>query len=65
MPDEICIRCGAKLSHDEIGLHKKLVNRGATTFMCKACLAREFRISIEQCDEIIEHYRQMGCLLFA
>ncbi len=65
MSEEFCTRCGAGLSRDEIGLHKKLVNRGATAFMCKECIAKEFKISIEQCDEIIEHYRQMGCLLFA
>lgn len=59
-----CIRCGKKLSKDDIGLHKKLVNRGDEKFMCKSCLASHFEITEEQCDELIEKFRKNGCTLF-
>jgi LCP family protein required for cell wall assembly len=62
---EFCIVCGKELTRDEIGLHKKLVNRGATAFKCKPCLAAFFRITEEQCDEMIAHFRETGCTLFS
>ena len=46
-----CVLCGAKLTRDEIGLYKKLVNRGATTFHCKTCLCEEFHMTPKQADE--------------
>jgi DNA-directed RNA polymerase subunit RPC12/RpoP len=62
---EYCIACGKELTRDEIGLHKKLVNRGATEYKCKPCLAAFFRITEEQCDEMIAHFRETGCTLFS
>lgn len=60
-----CRRCGAPLGGDEIGMHKKLVNRGDTTFMCLSCLAAEFCCSKALLQEKIEQYRASGCTLFA
>ena len=34
-----CRKCGKTLTYDEIGIHKKMINRGATEFFCLACLA--------------------------
>lgn len=60
-----CIQCGKTLTNDEIGLHKKLVNRGATEYMCITCLGKRFRCSEERLREKIEEFRAMGCMLFA
>ena len=59
-----CRACGAPLSADEMGLHRKLINRGDTTFLCKACLAKEFHCTTELLDQKIEQFRAMGCTLF-
>ena len=32
-----CKQCGRILTKDEIGLHKKLYNRGATSYFCIDC----------------------------
>lgn len=59
-----CYQCGKELSYNEIGLHKKLVNRGSTQFLCIKCLGKEFRVSEELLRQKIEDFKQMGCLLF-
>jgi hypothetical protein len=61
---EKCIRCGASLTRDEIGLHKKLVNRGSTSFCCIQCLSEEFKIPVDELRRLIERYRAAGCMLF-
>lgn len=62
--DNFCFKCGSVLSSDEIGLHKKMVNRGAEEFMCMKCLSEYFGIPIPQLEKLIEYYREMGCTLF-
>ena len=60
-----CIKCGAKLCRDDIGLHKKLVDRAAEKdFMCKACQAKYFKVDIALLDKKIEEFKYQGCLLF-
>ena len=49
-----CIKCGKPLLVNEIGLHKRLINRSAEEYMCKACLAKHFNVSAELLDEKIE-----------
>jgi len=61
---EVCMKCGAELSRDEIGLHKKLVNRGSKQFCCIHCLSEEFKVSEKELRELIERYRESGCTLF-
>lgn len=63
-PSEKCIKCGAKLSGDDIGITKKLINRGATEFMCIHCIAEYFGVSEELVRKKIEEYRAYGCSLF-
>ncbi len=60
----VCNRCGATLTGDDIGAHKKLINRGATTFMCIDCLAKTFGCSRSLIEEKIRHFKKMGCTLF-
>lgn len=59
-----CITCGAELSADDIGFHKKMVNRGADEFMCISCLSDYFGITVEKAHEMIERFRESGCTLF-
>lgn len=59
-----CKKCGRELTCDEIGIHKKMINRGATEFFCLTCLAREIGSTEEKLRERIEHFRREGCMLF-
>ena len=65
MADPVCLRCGRPLTGDDIGAHRKLVNRGATEFLCIPCLAAHFRVPEALIREKIEYFRRMGCLLFS
>lgn len=57
---DTCYQCGRRLTADEIGAHKKLVNRGAETFLCKTCLATKFRVSEALIDEKIRQFKAMA-----
>ena len=59
-----CIKCGKPLTGDDIGLHKKFVNRNSEEFMCIDCLCERFDITREFAEAKIEFYRQQGCTLF-
>ena len=61
---DICLCCGAPLTHDEVGLTKKLINRGATEFLCYPCMAQRFQVTVETLKEKVEQFREMGCTLF-
>jgi uncharacterized protein YlaI len=62
--EDKCIKCGAVLTHDDIGFHKKMVNRGAEKFMCIDCLCEHFGLTREKAEEMIAHFRSMGCSMF-
>ncbi len=59
-----CIQCGRPLEKDEVALTKKLVNRGATQYLCIDCLAKKFEVTHEDLEKKIVEFRQMGCTLF-
>lgn len=59
-----CMKCARELTSDEIGLHKKMINRGATEFMCLSCLARYYDCSEQLLLQKIEQFRAQGCTLF-
>ncbi len=61
---ERCACCGKELSRDEIGLYKKIVNRGAVSFSCLPCLAARFEVPAELLEEKIRQFREEGCTLF-
>lgn len=61
---ELCYHCGAPLSRDEIGLTKKLINRGMRHYLCIHCLAEHFCISEEILKAKIIEFKHMGCTLF-
>ena len=60
-----CAVCGKPLSQDEIAVTKKLISRGATSFLCVACLADHFEVRPRDIRERIDHFRATGCTLFA
>ena len=60
-----CFKCGKKLHQDEVAIYKRIVNRGATEFLCAACLAEKFKVPEEMIYEKIEHFRRQGCTLFS
>lgn len=64
MKDEKCMRCAVHLSSDEIGLYKKLINRGAERGLCIKCLSEELNVSTDELKERIEYFRSLGCTLF-
>ena len=62
--EDKCLKCGRELTFYDIGLHKKMINRGATEYMCIPCLSAHFKISEEELWKKIEYFRRMGCTLF-
>jgi hypothetical protein len=59
-----CITCDKELTALDMSFHKKMINRGATEFMCIECLCDYFGITTEKAHEMIEHFREQGCTLF-
>lgn len=53
-----------KLSKNEIGLNKKLINRKIERMMCLTCLAMYFETTEEELKEMIEGFKLQGCALF-
>ena len=62
---EFCYKCGAPLSRDEIGLHKKTINRGDTTYMCEDCICAHFHFTRADADKLIANFRKAGCHYFS
>ena len=54
-----CERCGRPLGRDDVGLTRKLINRGATKY-----LSQMFEVTRQDLEKKIEEFRQMGCTLF-
>ena len=59
-----CMQCGKELTHNEIGAHRKFINRGAGEFYCRECLAAHLGVTPERMDEKIRQFKQQGCTLF-
>ena len=56
-----CKQCGRILTKDEIGLHKKLYNRGATSYFCIDCSSQYLEIPVPLLQKKIEEFKAMGC----
>ncbi len=59
-----CKKCGRELSGNDIGLTKKLINRGSTEFLCIDCIAEKFDCTKELLEEKIRQFKESGCTLF-
>lgn len=59
-----CINCGKELGYNEIGAHKKFINRGSREFLCIRCLAARLGVTEEDIREKIEQFKLQGCTLF-
>lgn len=59
-----CMNCGRNLTPDEKGLHRKLFNRAAESFMCIDCCAAYLSVPRECLEKKIEEYKELGCTLF-
>ena len=59
-----CAGCGKPIDRDEIGLTRKMINRGATEFFCFDCLGKKFRCTREVLEEMVRSFREAGCTLF-
>lgn len=59
-----CIQCGRQLSYNEIGAHKKFINRGSREFLCIRCLAARLDVTEEDINRKIEEFKLQGCTLF-
>ena len=58
------MQCGRQLTFNDIGAHKKFINRGSRQFFCKKCLAEKLDITVEDIDRKIEQFKLQGCTLF-
>ena len=59
-----CIRCAAVLVKDDVGLTRKMINRGATEYYCIPCLADHFHLPENVLRDKIREFKAMGCTLF-
>lgn len=59
-----CMKCHAELTADEIGLYRKLFNRGATQYMCIVCCSEYLGVPAEMLKDKITYFKETGCTLF-
>ena len=56
-----CVKCNRPVSHDEIGLYKRIFNRGAETFWCIHCISEYLDCPVPKLEKKIAEFRDMGC----
>lgn len=61
---DACKSCGKPVTADEAAMTKKLINRGTKEYMCIPCLARHFDVTLEEVNERMAYFKEMGCMLF-
>ena len=59
-----CGKCGRELTHDETALYRKLINRGAESFLCIDCLSLQTGWPVTLLQKAITDYKRQGCSLF-
>ena len=59
-----CAVCGGKVTPDDAGLTKKLINRAREDYLCRECLKKEFKLTDAQLDRLVENFKKAGCTLF-
>ena len=65
MKKRSCYICGKEpLSKNEIGLTKKLLDKGSKCFYCLDCLAEYLEVDTEFLLAKLEEFKEQGCNLF-
>ena len=59
-----CKQCGRILTKDEIGLHKKLYNRGATSYFCIDCSSQYLEIPVPLLQRKLKNLRRWDARCF-
>ncbi len=59
-----CTECSKELNSLDVGIYKKLINRGCREFMCRECLGKRLNLSVDELNKLIERFRKQGCMLF-
>lgn len=60
-----CMACGEKeLSHNTIGINKKLLGENIDQYYCISCLAEYLDVEEQDIYDKIEEFKEQGCKLF-
>ncbi len=59
------MQCNKRLLSDEIAIYRRLIYRDAEEYLCKACLAQKMRVTEEEIERKIDHFKKIGCTLFS
>ncbi len=59
-----CYSCEKEIDTIDIGAHRKLIDKCASRYLCRDCLARALGWDREYLDKVIQMYRERGCMLF-
>ncbi|MBQ7384380.1 MAG: hypothetical protein IJV72_06280 [Clostridia bacterium] len=59
-----CYLCNKEIDTIDVGAHRKLIDKSASHYMCRDCLANELGWSRKYLDGIVQLYRERGCMLF-
>ena len=62
--NDLCTACRKPVTSDERAMTRKLINRGATQYLCLPCLARRFDATLGELLERMQAFKDMGCTLF-
>ena len=60
----ICYSCGKEIDTIDIGAHRKLIDKCASRYLCRDCLAKELGWDRAYLDQVILMHRERGCMLF-
>ncbi len=60
----VCEACGKPIDSIDIGAYRKLMDKSAKAYLCRACLAERLGWTREYLDGVILMYRKRGCTLF-
>ena len=60
-----CSQCDKRLTKDEVGLYRKLVDDDAESPLCLRCVAEWFGCDVEDLLDKIEEFKDEGCVLFS
>ncbi|MBF0233947.1 MAG: hypothetical protein HQK65_13045 [Desulfamplus sp.] len=65
MESKVCYVCGKeKISKNEIGLTKKLLDINDGAYYCLDCLAEQLEVDTDFLLERVKEFKSQGCILF-